>query len=507
MTATVDPWELAARSFEPARRRWATPGAMAVDLDPLTRQSPALERIDAELVPLADGDCDRLMVFMPPQEGKSQRCSRRFPAWLLAQDPTLRVGAVSYQEGKAVRWGKVVRRDAAAHPELGITLRADSRAAGEWETVQGGGMVCAGIGGALTGIPLDVLVIDDPFAGRAEAESLTYRDAAWDWWENVGSTRLSRRGRVLLMMTRWHEDDLAGRLLAREPGRWRVLSIPAIAESDDDPLGRQPGEELQSVTHPTGWFEKVRELRSAYVWRSVYQQRPTAAEGNLFRRSSFRFWHRGEAGLVSLDGQVAALADLHRFATVDLASSTRTSADWTVIAVWGITPSGDLLLLDRVRKRVAEAAHFDELAPLRQRWLRPGDVVHVESRMFGTTLVYAAGRAGVPVAELKADADKLTRALPAADLLRQGRAWFPADAPWLDEWCDELAAFPNGTHDDQVDVLAYAARVAVAHWLPPELPPAPAAHRAALPADEPTSSAFRSATGEDTAPDLMSVPY
>jgi predicted phage terminase large subunit-like protein len=506
LTATLDPFEFAARQFEPTRRRWGTPGAMAVDLDPGTRQSPALERIDAELVALADGDCDRLMVFMPPQEGKSQRCSRRFPSWLLAGDPSLRVAVVSYQEGKATRWGRAVRRDIGTHPELGLALRPDSRAAGQWETVQGGGMLCAGIGGAITGEPVDVLIVDDPFSGRAEAESVTYRDGAWDWWENVGSTRLSRHGRVLLMMTRWHEDDLAGRLMAREPGVWRVLSIPAVADGDDDPLGREPGEEMVSVTHSPGWFERVRSLRSAYVWRSVYQQRPTAAEGNLFRRGSFRYWHRGEAGLVSLDGQVAALVDLHRFVTVDLATSTKTSADWTVMSAWGITPSGDLLLLDRVRRRVDEGAHFAELSPLRQRWLRPGDVVHVESRMFGTTLVYAAGRAGVPIAELKADADKLTRALPAADLLRQGRVWWPADVPWLDEWCDELAAFPAGMHDDQVDTLAYAARVALAHWLPPE-PPAREVGRAPLPDDGPASSAFLSATGEGTAPDLMAVQY
>jgi predicted phage terminase large subunit-like protein len=119
---------------------------------------------------------------------------------------------------------------------------------------------------------------------------------------------------------------------------------------------------------------------------------------------------------------------------------------------------------------VPEEGHFDVLTPLRQRWMRPYDVTYVESRMFGTTLVYTAGRAGVPLAELKADTDKLTRALPAADLNRQHRLWFPSNVDWLDEWCDELAQFPNAAHDDQVDVLGYAGQVALTHWLPAQAP-------------------------------------
>jgi hypothetical protein len=151
-----------------------------------------------------------------------------------------------------------------------------------------------GIGGALTGEPVDILIIDDPFAGRADAESDTYRNRAWDWWENVGSTRLSARGRVLLMMTRWHEDDLAGRLLSREPGEWEVLAIPAICDDPaGDPLGRDAGVEMVSATHAPGHFVKTQELRSPYVWRSVYQQAPTAGEGNLFKRTDFRYWRPG----------------------------------------------------------------------------------------------------------------------------------------------------------------------------------------------------------------------
>ena len=493
---TLTAFEVAARAFEPAPPpRWATPGAMARELDPTMVQTPALDAVDLVLVDAAEGRCPRAMIFEPPQEGKSERVSRRFPAWLLNRDPTLRIGIVSYQSDKAVRWGRAIRRDARTHPQLGINLRADDRAAGRWHTEEGGGVYCAGIGAALTGEPLDVLIIDDPFAGRAEAESAVYRERAWDWWENVGSTRLSTRAFVLLMQTRWHTVDLAGRLLQEEPGEWRVLSIPAIAEDADDPLGRAPGEELVSVQRrPPGYFHKLRELRSPYVFRSVYQQRPTSAQGGMFARADWRYWRtRGrELGrpVLDLDGQTAALADCARFITVDLATSVRTSADFTVAAAWAISVNGDLILLDRVRDRVAQSGHFDLVTPLRQRWLGPYDVTYVESRMFGTTLVYAAGRAGLPLAELHADVDKLTRALPAANLQRQHKVWLPADAPWLDEWLDELADFPSAAHDDQVDVLAYAARVAVAHWLPTEAPTP--AHRGQA---SPIYEAYAAATG------------
>lgn len=476
--ARDDLWlDMIARDLAGGLRRSVedTPGDMAVALDRTTVQTPALELIDQRLVDVAEGRTLRQMIFMPPQEGKSQRISRRFPAWLLSKDPTLRIAIVSYQLEKAVRWGRDIKRDAETHPQLGITIRKDSHAAGRWHTTEGGGIYCVGIGGALTGEPVDVLIIDDPFAGRADAESETYRTRAWDWWENVGSTRLSARGRAVLMMTRWHEDDLAGRLLSREPGEWEVLAIPAIcAEPGTDPLGREEGAEMASATHLPGWFKNVERLRSAYVWRSVYQQTPTAGEGNLFKRSDFRYWRQGDrrdgGEQILLDGTPADLRDCTRFATIDLAASTKTSADWTVAAAWAIVPWGDLVLLDRVKVRVGQEGHFEALTPLRQRWLRPYDVTYVESRMFGTTLVYAAGRAGIPLAELEADTDKVTRAMAAADLNRQHRLWFPAAVDWLDDWCDELAQFPNAAHDDQVDVLGYAGRVAITHWLPAQAP-------------------------------------
>jgi predicted phage terminase large subunit-like protein len=273
--------------------------------------------------------------------------------------------------------------------------------------------------------------------------------------------------------TRWHEDDLAGRLQSRpSPLRWKVITIPAIAEEGGDVLGRQPGEELVSVRdREPGHFANIRANTSPYVWSGIYQQRPAPAEGGLFRRAAFRYWRPmppwpGDLReRLDLEGRTVTLDDCWRFAVADLAVSTRTSADFTVIGAFCMSLDGDLILLDRVRTRVDEADHFSAGAPLLTRWRI--DQLYVEHQYIAKTIVVDAQQAGYPVVPLTADADKLTRAIPAAGRVHAGRVWFPGEAKWLDEWCDELAGFPTAAHDDQVDVLAYAARVASAHWLRP----------------------------------------
>ena len=490
MTA-ASPFMVASDLLTPKPRRWATPGAIARACDPNVRQSPVLDLLDAELVAVHDDrdTPDRLMFFMPPQEGKSQRVSRWHAVWLLAHDPTLRIGIVSYELESAVRWGRAIKRDIEANAALlGVRLMADSKAAGRWETTAGGGVVCVGIRGALTGKPLDVLIIDDPVKDRAAAESRIQRDAAWEFWEQVAELRLSSRDRVVLIMTRWHADDLAGRLLAAAPGEWRVVSVPAISEGTGDPLGRPEGEELTSVQgRKPGHFTRMAEKMARYAWLALFQQRPSAAEGNLFKRGDWRYWRTTDTGAHGVGqpvklGDEEVLRDLSqafRFITCDLAASTRTSADYTVATAWAILPGGEMLVLDRVRDRVEDSGHWDLIAPLRARWLGPYDVTYVETAMFGTTFVYAAGQAGVPLEPLHPDKDKVTRALAAAPLVRQHRVHLPAAAPWLDEWLEEHAEFPNGTHDDQVDTLGYAARVALAHWIAPDMH-APAAPRGSV---------------------------
>ena len=463
-------------------RRWATPGDLACALDPTTVQTPALKLIDKELVDfINDPSRDRIMISMPPQEGKSERVSHYFPEWLLEYNPELRIAIVSYTDEMARRHGSDMKLDVERFNgqddiiDLGIRLRPDSKAAGRWN-IQGhkGYVYCTGIGGSLTGKAVDILIIDDPIKSLEEAHSATYRKRLKNFWRGVCIPRMSPDTKVILIQTRWHEDDLAGWLEKNEKGQWRVVNIPAQCESHDDPLGRKPNQFLTSARGARKW-ERIKTNVGSYVWAALYQGHPTPASGGLFKRKDLRYWSpapsdiyksgtmRGAA--VDLGGRIVYLDDCWRFLTVDLAASTKTSADWTVAGVWAISLEGDLILLDGDRARIEEKAHWTLVRPLKEKW--NADVVFVESRMFGTTMVYEAGRAGIQIKELKADTDKVTRALPATVRAEQGRLWMPTVSamPDVGIWTNELVSFPNAAHDDCTDVVAYAARVVATEWL------------------------------------------
>lgn len=463
-------------------RRWATPGDLACALDPETVQTPALRVIDSELVKLADdSSCDRLIITMPPQEGKSERISHYFPEWLLEHNKDLRIAIVSYTDEMARRHGSSVKLDVEHFNgeddviDMGIKLRADSKAAGRWN-IQGykGSVYCVGIGGGLTGKPVDILVVDDPIKNLEEAHSETYRNKLKRFWQAVCIPRMGPDTKIVIIQTRWHADDLAGWLQVNEPGQWRVVNIPAQCDSPDDPLGRKLGEYMVSARGERDW-EQIKANVGSYIWAALYQGRPTPDAGGLFKRKDLRYWapmpadrfRHGvmQGGRIDLGGRMVYLDDCWRFLTVDLAASTKTSADWTVAGAWAISLEGDLILLDGERARIEEKAHWTLVRPLKEKWI--ADVVFVESRMFGTTMVYEAGKAGVPVKELKADTDKVTRALPATVRAETGRLWLPTvgSLPDVGIWVNELVSFPNATHDDCVDVVAYAAKVVATEWL------------------------------------------
>lgn len=196
---------------------WPTPGKMAEYLDPRTVQTPALRLIDEKLVKAFTTPDYRLIISMPPQEGKSQRASRRFPLWALHQNPDLRIAMASYETRIATRWGRTVRDDIAQNPGLGLEVRYDMSSQSEWElSGHMGGMFSVGVGGAMTGRAVDLLLIDDPVKGREQADSPTIREKTWDWWTDVALTRLAPGAPVIIILTRWHADDLAGRLLAED---------------------------------------------------------------------------------------------------------------------------------------------------------------------------------------------------------------------------------------------------------------------------------------------------
>jgi predicted phage terminase large subunit-like protein len=405
-----------------------------------------------------------IIVELPPRHGKSELFSIYLPSWWRGRRPEENVLLVSYGADLAQNFSyraREVFREMG--PELwSLELSQASSSKSTWESEgHHGQMNAAGVGGPITGKGAHLAIIDDPVKGWEDAHSRTFRERSYEWYQSVFRTRLEPGGSVLLIMTRWHEDDLAGRLIRqRDEGQgdpWEVLKLPAVAE-EGDPLGREPGQALSPDRYGEQELIRIRSAVGAYVWEALYQQRPRQAEGELFSRQDFRYFRR-EGDLYVLEGRDGVnrypVAECWTFQACDPAVSTKASADWFVLGTFAATPHNDLLVLDICRDRLEGP---DQPALLRRYYerFRPAFQA-VESGALGLSLYQAMVRAGLPVRELKAEADKRTRALPVAARYQAGTVYHLAGAPWLDDLEEELLAFPHGAHDDQVDVVAYAA--------------------------------------------------
>ena len=403
----------------------------------------------------------RLLVMMPPRHGKSETVSVWGPVWFLNAWPDRRVMLASYEADFAAGWGRRARNLIDEHQdELLVRLSQDSTAANRWNTPEGGGMTTAGAGGAITGRGADLLIIDDAHKNAEEAYSQAHRDRVWEWWTTTALTRLEPGAAVVVVGTRWHEDDLIGRILAQDGEPWTVVRLPALA-LEGDPVGRAPGEALWPDRYDVAALERTRRSVGERAWEALYQQNPFGEGGGFFQRRWFEARYDVVAPLHYRlpDGTTLHRDELGRYATVDLAVSTRTSADYTVAAVVGRTRDGRRLLLHVDRARREGPDQVPALRRLVEAWGL--STVWIERTAFQLAIVQAARRAGLPVRELEPDRDKVARALPLTVELEAGRLLLPRRAPWLDALLAELLAFPAGAHDDQVDALAYA--VAVRH--------------------------------------------
>lgn len=406
-------------------------------------------------------DCEakrspRLIIIMPPQHGKSELESRRMPGWTLGRNPKWRIGLMSY----GADWARRLARDARdvftgdAYGEVfpGLELDPSSTAVDDWALLRksgGGGMTAVGRDGAITGRSLEMLIVDDPVKNQTDADSDTERELTWANWTGFRN-RVQKGGGVLIGATQWHHDDLIGRLIQwgkahPEADQYEVINLTALAE-EGDILGRAVGEALAPSRYDVPDLLKLKASMPPRDWQALYCGRPSAEEGTIFRREWFvQEADPGAEGIV--------------FQTCDTAFSTKTSADYTVIATWRRERDCYRLLnlwRGRVEFPALKAAIKDQFWAATLAWGRPIGV-WVEDITSGKSLIQELRAETVlPVMAWKPDADKVRRAYAVTPMFAAGKVRFPQSAPWLDDYFRELETFPTAAHDDQVDVTTMA---------------------------------------------------
>lgn len=389
------------------------------------------------------GQTRRLILEVPPRHGKSEMVTVRYPVWRLKRDPSLNVIIGAYNQTLANRFSRKARRIA----EVELELRGDRAAVEEWETEGGGGLRAVGVGAGVTGHGGDLIVVDDPVKNREEANSETYREKVWEWWRDDLYTRLEPGGAMIIIMTRWHEDDLAGRILASEFGdEFAEVKLPAFAE-EDDPMGRQPGAALCPERFDEEALERIREVLGLSFY-ALYQQHPQPAEGGMFKR--------GKAAIVDV-----VPVDARRVRYWDKAGTAGGGA-YTAGVLLARTDDGLIYVEDVQRgqwaapEREAVIRQTAELDAARYGSRSTVNVwVEQEPGSSGKDSVNATIRnlAGFVVYADKVTGDKVTRAEPWAAQWEAGNVRL-VRAKWNGSFIDEHTAFPTGAYKDQVDAAA-----------------------------------------------------
>lgn len=456
---------------EPPDHRWDTPGTLAKALNPKTVQTPALDLIDEALQKLVETPDGRLIITLAPQEGKSTRVAKDFVVWVLKHRPWTRVVTASHTQRLANRNGRAIRNTITEHPELRMRIAADNGSASEWQLAgDEGGVYSVGVGGGLVGRPADLIVIDDPIKDRKEADSEVYRQNVWDWWTDVASTRLAPGAPVVLILTRWHDDDLAGRLTKAEDGHlWKVLRIPAEADHDlekgeTDPLGRKPGEFLESARgRTTAQWQAIRTRVGSRTWQAQYQGRPSSATGTILKRGWWKFYDQAP-WVVRSDGSRVVVGFDEVIQSWDMTFKDTKGTDFVVGQVWG-RRGIDTYLLDQVRARMDFPATCQALRLLSAKW--PQAVLKlVEDKANGPAVIAALQHTVMGIVAEEPQGSKVARASAASPLVEAGNVHLPAPEleadddgqpfAWVGDFIEECAAFPTGTHDDQVDGFSQA---------------------------------------------------
>jgi len=427
---------------------WATEIMTASDLVPSAHHRLLLQELDQ----IAKGKTRRLMVLMPPGSAKSTYASILFPIWWFIQHPRSSVIATSHTAGLVQHFSRrILALIEEYHHKIGFNLLPGNRTTSHWRTTSGGEYFATGVRGAITGRRADLVIIDDPIKSMAEADSSQHRQSLWDWYTAELTTRLKPDACMVLIMTRWHEQDLGGRLISRGAENWKILRLPAIAEPDD-PLGRPPGAPLWPEWESLDALEKKRSVVGSRVWSALFQQTPMPPEGRLFNIRSLKV-DASPGG--SENPEVRAVRAWDLAATVP---SDGGDPDWTVgLKMLQIT-GGNYIIDDIVRLRdghrgvqdaIVRTAQSDGHSVIISLPIDPGQAGKSQTSYLASLLhgyrIHASHERG----------SKVSRATPIAAQIEAGNVAI-RNSVWYADFIAELEEFPYGPKDDQVDALSRA---------------------------------------------------
>jgi predicted phage terminase large subunit-like protein len=420
-------------------------------LAPLNQKPAAHHRLLLDhLEDVACGRADRLMVLMPPGYAKSTYTSIVFPSWWFGLHPSSSVIAASHTAALAEHFSRQVRGMITEQASLlGTALLADNRSARRWRLSTGGQYFATGLRGPIAGRRADLIIIDDPVKSQADADSVSTRDLTWNWYRFDLLTRLTPGGRIVLVMTRWHEDDLGGRLLAQNSSEWRILRLPVLAEMND-PLRRTPGAPLWPEWEDAAALQRKRNTIGERAWSALFQQSPRPLAGGLFK-----------VNLITILDDVPQLQQARPVRAWDLAATSEAEGhdpDWSAGVKLCRDAGGRFIVLDVVRlraspwlieRKLVQVAEDDGTAVRVDLPQDPGSAGKVVASN------YVALLAGFDVSVSSETGSKLARATPVAAQVEGGNLSI-VRGDWNFAFIEELRDFPLGRKDDQVDALSRA---------------------------------------------------
>ncbi|HVX39600.1 MAG TPA: phage terminase large subunit [Gemmatimonadaceae bacterium] len=415
-----------------------------------------LRYIDAQLDRVIHREVQHLILQVPPRHGKSEKGTVRLPVYALELNPAERVIVAAYNSTLARKFSRKARRIARGRVELSD----DRKAVEDWETGEGGGVRAVGVGEGVTGQGADLIIVDDPVKSRKEAESQAFRDHVWDWFTDDLYTRREPGCRMIVTMTRWHEDDLVGRILASESASdWTVIELPALAE-EDDPLGRPVGAALCPDRYDEEALAKIRRVIGERSFSALYQQRPAPASGVIFKREWIRYYTTAEHPIVENGHAVPTLPVVWSswLQSWDMSFKGNEDSDKVAGHVWSRL-NADCYLRDRTNATRDFVATIDEVLRVTQKW--PKALLKlVEDKANGPAVISTLRSKIAGLVAIEPEGDKVARAYAITPLFEAGNVWFPHPqiAPWITAVVLQLMAFPYGKEDDDVDALTQALR-------------------------------------------------